>query len=279
MERVYFSETNISNDTETMKRLQLVTSEERAEWKKMCQNYVKVGDFLVGLTPGDFYEGKHGYIVEMGNGSNFEIMLKNFLNSFCNVDLSVDGKLVACLQLQPHQCVNIDGPQDSENKFVFLRAKDAPVEAGITFGLEDNGIIEAVFIPQKHGIQERVLMSSISIEEDECAFNNKLLNILDNVLGYPEVSGKEDNATETFHGDDERGISRSVEDNWCSGAVALQGKQSKKKKESAKDIETDEDRKTIIYIRLVAKEDDDPVKFDPAKPIIPLASKKPPPFS
>ncbi|XP_013788670.1 uncharacterized protein LOC106472564 [Limulus polyphemus] len=278
MERVYFSETNISNDTETMKRLQLATDEERAEWKKMNQNYVKVGDFLVGVTPGDFYEGKHGYIVEMGNGLNFEIMLKTFLNSFCNVDLYVDGKMVACLQLKPHQRVNIDGPQDSDNKFVFLRAKDAPVEAGITFGLEDNGIIEAVFIPQKLGIQERVSVSTISVEEDECALNNQLLSILDNVLGHPEVLGEAGNAAETFHGDDERGISRSVEDNWCSGAVALQGKQSKKQKEKATDIETDENKKTIIYIRLVTKEDDDPVKLDPAKPIIPLASKKPPPL-
>ncbi|XP_035211441.1 uncharacterized protein LOC118185660 isoform X2 [Stegodyphus dumicola] len=138
---------------------------EETAWENWPKKYIEESGFSLGVQPGNFYKSSRGpyFYVTMPHRSSYEILVTNNKQIPCNVDVYVDGKLVAALRLPAGVSNTIDGPMYSEFAFKLFRSRDAPPHLGIVEGNHENGIIKAIFTPQKvEAFEERSVSRPLS---------------------------------------------------------------------------------------------------------------------
>lgn len=223
------------------------TPVDRNEWVMMDRKFIQKEGYRLGVIPGTFYNSNKGYFVEMPNGTNYEIILTNETPVPCNVEVFIDNRAMPaiCFRLRPDKPMKFDGPTWCENKFMFVRSKDAPLKSGISLANTSNGIIEAVFTPQKiESVRSRT-------ESEPIPFSRNVNNALQ-ILGIEATTQKLRSYT-TSCVSPERGIDIT---NFCQGATALRGKQNPKILKKAEAMETDDTRRVIIRLRIITRTDE-----------------------
>lgn len=237
----------LKNITENDTNVPTSSPIENHEWVPMNRKFVQKEGYRLGINPGIFYKSNKGYFVAMPNGSNYEIILTNENPVPCNVEVFVDNRPTPaiCFRLRPEKPKKFDGPTFCKNKFEFLRSKDAPERSGISSANRCNGIIEAVFTPQKvESVRSRTVSEPIPFSRN---VNNAL-----QILGIKSNTQKPRSYT-TNSANAERGIDIT---NFCQGATALRGEQTPKAFKRAETMETDDTRRVIIRLRLIARSDE-----------------------
>lgn len=70
------------------------------DWKLLKNCYTESHGYRLGVKDCPHYEGDGGIMVEVPNGKNFEVVLGKTISSLCNVDITVNGIMVAKLQMR-----------------------------------------------------------------------------------------------------------------------------------------------------------------------------------
>lgn len=239
----------------------------KCDWIPLGVNFMEANNFRLGIIPGKFYNTENGVLVEMQNGKNYTIFLSNDHEEQCDVDIIVDTEIVGKLRLEGKTTEYLEGPRNSSLKFVFLRARDSPPQAEIMYDDEGNGLIEAIFKPEK--INKQKQRNRAWSADSNGPFLQSLHHTFENLFG-PKVDEISDsninNSSPNF---------RSGK--FCAGATALQGEQKRRYAELVDNIEIDENRIVVLQLRLVARTDD-LNQPDSNEPIKPLITRRPPPL-
>ncbi|XP_035218047.1 uncharacterized protein LOC118191355 isoform X2 [Stegodyphus dumicola] len=209
------------NLSHVLERVEIIDSikEETKEttWEEWPKKFIEENGFCLGVEPGNFYKSSTGpfFYVAMPHRSGYEILVTNNKQVACDVDIFVDGKPVAALRLSAGDSRAIDGPTYAEFAFKLFRSKDAPPGLGVVEGNIENGVLKAVFTPQKVRTSK------------ERAFSEPLSEL--------------NTAERSFD------ISEVVE-----GATLLQGPKKKRLYVPAPPMEVDISKQVTLILRLVA---------------------------
>ncbi|KAI8487649.1 hypothetical protein Bbelb_346420 [Branchiostoma belcheri] len=219
-----------------------------------AQNYMETAGYRVAIVGGKHYEIDEEEFVEMDHSSSYHIRLTNSHLRSCDAQLSIDGKDVGTWRLEPKQEIELERPEEEQMCFTFFSTRMAPAEAGIRRGVEENGLVQVTFTPEKMR-EEKTTVKDLYRGGDQGAE--------DDTASSDSSSGEED---EPFRSDTPL--------NWSSGATALQGISQQEFEQVEGEIEKDEEAQVIMILRLVARIDGPKVEVSSA-PIKPLTSKRP----
>ncbi|XP_019625648.1 PREDICTED: uncharacterized protein LOC109470975 isoform X1 [Branchiostoma belcheri] len=219
-----------------------------------AQNYMETAGYRVAIVGGKHYEIDEEEFVEMDHSSSYHIRLTNSHLRSCDAQLSIDGKDVGTWRLEPKQEIELERPEEEQMCFTFFSTRMAPAEAGIRRGVEENGLVQVTFTPEKMR-EEKTTVKDLYRGGDQGAE--------DDTASSDSSSGEED---EPFRSDTPL--------NWSSGATALQGISQQEFEQVEGEIEKDEEAQVIMILRLVARIDGSKVEVSSA-PIKPLTSKRP----
>jgi hypothetical protein len=133
-------------------------------------DYVELNGFKLAILPSDPAKGGVEYVrkyegvyVRIKHNTGYKIELTNTRGVRCDVELSIDGSSVGGFRVNGGDSMTIERPADQARKFLFLKSDSKAAEnAGIQAGDPLNGVIRAVFRPEKP--QPAVLMRSKSLK-------------------------------------------------------------------------------------------------------------------
>lgn len=83
------------------------------------------------------------------HGEEYKIVCRNNLNVRCDVKLSVDGLQVGKWRIDGRSTIYIERPAGVERKFTFVKEGSGLAYSSGLQAHRDNGLIEAVFHPEK----------------------------------------------------------------------------------------------------------------------------------
>lgn len=95
---------------------------------------------------------RHGYnYVSLPNNSEYEIRLRNNYSERCDVEVKIDGAPVGSWMIRPYSSITIEHGEHNDRKFVFVGENTYRADrADAIPGAQANGLITALFKPQKH---------------------------------------------------------------------------------------------------------------------------------
>ena len=101
--------------------------------------------------------------IPLRNGQEYRIQLVNGGYTEADADVKIDGEMIGKFRVPAQSDIVIERPADDRKarKFVFAAEKSGLArEAGVMTGMEENGLVEVTFVPEK----ERVVYTSASIQ-------------------------------------------------------------------------------------------------------------------
>lgn len=95
-------------------------------------------------------ETSNGY-ERMRHGQTYSIKLQNNTAKRCDVEISIDGRLVGTWRLLAHQNAELKYPEDSHKQFTFLAINSEEAGAAQLHAVSRNalGVVKAQFFPEK----------------------------------------------------------------------------------------------------------------------------------
>jgi hypothetical protein len=211
-------------------------------------------DIPQGKIVGDAYKG---YYAEMKDNAQYTLVLQNKTDIECDCEVKIDGKVVGCWRINPYDRIEIERPVNEPKKFTFLKVETAPSEAGFVKGKSENGLVDALFIPEKRQrrpLCPRGVPGERYKEEEGLSFRYR-----DSVPTF--------GATATS-------FSVPASYSYSEGATALRG-HSSQTFSNASHIERDTEKQVRIVLRLVAVDEED--KITPLREAHGYSTAVPPP--
>ncbi|KFM66174.1 hypothetical protein X975_17016, partial [Stegodyphus mimosarum] len=238
-----FQET-LSHVLERVEIIDDIKEETKETWEEWPKKFIEENGFCLGVEPGIFYKSSTGpfFYVAMPHRSAYEILVTNNKQIACDVDIYVDGKPVAALRLSAGDSRAIDGPTYAEFAFKLFRSKDAPPGLGVVEGNIENGVLKAIFTPQKvETCKERAFSDPLIPSKPD-----------DDILGFLQDE-KEDKRKKSLTIGEKCTAERSFDvSEIVEGATLLQGPKKKRHYLPASPMETDVSKQVTLILRLVA---------------------------
>ena len=100
-------------------------------------------------TFAEHYETGEGCYVLLPWQSEYKIHVGNNQPHRCAVEVNYDGKYAGEFELRSHGTLVIERPPFEEGKFCFVKPESAPPGSGVKVDNPENGIITAIFLPEK----------------------------------------------------------------------------------------------------------------------------------
>lgn len=102
--------------------------------------------------------------VPLEHKSEYSIRLINRHATRCDADVSIDGKSVGVWRVEAGNSIVIDRPSRVNRRFTFVKdTSQEAKQAGVTPAVDTNGLIRAVFTPERHSQDEYLEPMSIDI--------------------------------------------------------------------------------------------------------------------
>lgn len=110
--------------------------------------FTSTPDYSVNITNG--IHNHNGY-VEMKNGQQYGVTIKNNTSTSCQSSLMIDGKHMGDFLVDKYSSITVDRPVHSHKKFTFYRTDSiSSIHTGIVAGKYQNGLVEVTIIPAKN---------------------------------------------------------------------------------------------------------------------------------
>lgn len=95
--------------------------------------------------------------VALRNNTEYSVVLGNNRRARCDVKLFINGKEVGSWRISPYSHITIERPLHSDRKFTFFsEVSDEALTAGSIVGDERNGLVKAIFYPERE-YEERIM--------------------------------------------------------------------------------------------------------------------------
>lgn len=100
--------------------------------------------------------------VALPSGEEYAVNLHNHHDTRCDVELYVDGEHVGGFVIQAHETIRIERPEGKQKKFTFVGETSRIARSvGTVVGSVKNGLVSAIFKPQKHVVYESIRGSAM----------------------------------------------------------------------------------------------------------------------
>jgi len=196
-----------------------------------------------------FSKDTHTYI-PLTHNTEYAIVLRNRHNTRCDVTLTVDGEEIGKYRINAHGEFRIERPSKVSRKFVFVKEDSKEASgAGIVEGEQNNGLIVAVFTPER--VQER---SAFTLKSQNISFRGGQWNSRGESRGFSTNSFC-DNSIDCFGSTPTNYTNCSSSYNQMSSGATVLGDESSQKFNTVSSItDIDYEKVTTIKLRLVCDE-------------------------
>ena len=188
----------------------------------------------------------HSYAA-LKHETEYKIKLQNDGGLRTDVTLTIDGESVGKFRLDPYSSFVLERPQGAPRKFTFMKETSSEArEAGVVAKSSENGVVKAVFVPEKQPEFMYETAARISTNSLPKRSRNKSGGIAQHC--FRESAGDCDDG-------DDGGHCKKMSMSLSSGATVLGGKSDQTFRTVGPITEYDHSKTTTLFVRMVVDED------------------------
>jgi hypothetical protein len=204
-----------------------------------------------------------GQYVELTNGSQYSVVLRNQNAARCEVTVKIDGRPVGTWRVDINGSITIERPLNDTGKFTFYRSGTTAAEkvGEASIPVEDKGLVQATFTPEK------VVATPLPKYGMYNWGTTKLNTESFSASSTFDYNGTNNDFIGCCHASTSEPTTRSS--SAASGVTGLSGK-SNQEFVTVRALTLDYSKQTLIAVRLVAASND-------PRPLVAFSTPIPPP--
>lgn len=214
------------------------------------------------------FSGGHKNYVEMMNGDQYKLKLRNNHGQRCQAKVKIDGRHVGTWVVPAYDTIVIERPADVDKKFTFYRVSKAPIGSGIVSDRANNGLVEVEFTPERYDAWR------VEYDCHDCMPQHLSCNSYSKGLSPNESFGQQHRG----HPQQMNCMAGQFSESHEQGATALRGRSYQKFRRTGP-LDLDHSKQVTVTVRLVGRKRRRSFDYDSVTPLGHKKSPVPPPIS